>query len=115
MKALLFFLFILCMACSQSPQNDSLLIEGETLINPGNSFEIIESSYVYIEKEMIISYGKLVDKPKKIVSEKTIPILLFQGTSDWRVIPEESLNMDFELQKQKYSIVLLCMNEVITG
>ncbi len=40
---------------------------------------------------------------------KTTPILLLHGTADWRVIPEESLNMALELQKEKvpYRLVML--------
>ncbi len=40
---------------------------------------------------------------------KTTPILLLHGTADWRVIPEESLHMSLELQKEKvpYRLVML--------
>jgi len=39
---------------------------------------------------------------------KTTPILLLHGTADWRVIPEESLEMALELQKAKvpYALVM---------
>jgi len=72
MRNYFLFLIILLAACSPSPQKDSLLIEGATLINPGNTIEIIESSYVYIEGNKIVSYGELANKPKTLVAEKTL-------------------------------------------
>jgi len=63
---------ILFIACSPTPSKDSLLIVGATLINPGNPIEVIHSSYVYIEKSTIISYGSLEEKPSDLISEKTI-------------------------------------------
>jgi len=39
---------------------------------------------------------------------KTTPILLLHGTADWRVVPEESLNMALAMQKAKvpYSLIM---------
>ncbi|VAW13773.1 hypothetical protein MNBD_BACTEROID03-2224 [hydrothermal vent metagenome] len=72
MKIYIALAAVLFMACSPTPLKDSLLIEGATLINPGNSTEIIESSFLYIENGKIESYGTLTEKPNNLVPEKTI-------------------------------------------
>jgi len=71
---------------------------------------------VYVYSELMPGYEKNKDSVMAIRSAiyhanklpKTTPILLLHGTSDWRVIPEESLNMALELQKAKvpYSLVM---------
>jgi len=71
---------------------------------------------VYVYSELMPGYEKNRDSVMRIRSAiyhadklpKTTPILLLHGTSDWRVIPEESLNMATELQKSKvpYSLVM---------
>ena len=74
MKNYFLFLFITLAACSPkpTPKLGSILIEEATLINPGETTEIIESSYIYIEGDMIVSYGSFNEKPKDLVAEKTI-------------------------------------------
>ena len=71
---------------------------------------------VYVYSELMPGYEKNKDSVMALRSAiyhadklpKTTPILLLHGTSDWRVIPEESLNMAAELQKEKvpYSLVM---------
>ena len=71
---------------------------------------------VYVYSELMPGYEKNKDSVMAIRSAiyhadklpKATPILLLHGTSDWRVIPEESLNMATELQKAKvpYSLVM---------
>ena len=71
---------------------------------------------VYVYSELMPGYKKNKDSVMAIRSAiyhadklpKNTPILLLHGTSDWRVIPEESLNMAIELQKAKvpYSLVM---------
>ena len=62
---------------------------------------------VYVYSELMPGYEKNKDSVMAIRSAiyhadklpKTTPILLLHGTSDWRVIPEQSLKMALELQK----------------
>ncbi|MFK5982594.1 MAG: hypothetical protein QM499_06745, partial [Flavobacteriaceae bacterium] len=72
MKKLLFLLFIVLISCHSEPEKDSVLIEGATLINPSDKTEVIESSYVYLLGNVIVSYGDLKDKPSYLIAEKTI-------------------------------------------
>jgi len=72
MKKLLFLILISFIGCNTKPQLNSLLIEGATLINPSSKTEVIESSYVYIEGKIIISYGDLAEKPTNLIAEETI-------------------------------------------
>ena len=71
---------------------------------------------VHVFSELMPNYAK--DKEKLIRERsaifnadklsKTTPILLLHGTADWRVVPEESLNMAIAMQKAKvpYSLVM---------
>ncbi len=71
---------------------------------------------IYVYSELMPGYEKNRDSVMAIRSAiyhadklpKTTPILLLHGTSDWRVLPEESLNMATELQKEKvpYSLIM---------
>lgn len=71
---------------------------------------------VYVYSELMPGYGKNKDSVMAIRSAiyhadklpKTTPILLVHGTSDWRVIPEQSIKMALELQKYKvpYRLVM---------
>ncbi len=72
MKKLVFLLFVILISCHSEPEKDSVLIEGATLINPSDKTEIIESSYVYLLGNTIISYGELKDKPSDLIARKTI-------------------------------------------
>lgn len=72
MKKLFFLLVTVLISCYSEPEKNSLLIEGATLINPSDKTEIINSSYVYILGNTIISYGDLKDKPSKLIARKTI-------------------------------------------
>ena len=72
MKKLLLLISLLLISCHNEPEKDSLLITGATLINPSETIEIIESSYVYILGETIISYGNLKDKPSSLRARKNI-------------------------------------------
>ncbi len=72
MKIFVLLTIILFTACSPDLLKDNLLIEGATLINPGKPTEIIPSSYIYIEKGKIQSYGALADKPEGLAPEKII-------------------------------------------
>ncbi|PHS68083.1 MAG: peptidase [Flavobacterium sp.] len=64
---------------------------------------------VYVYSELMPGYEKNKDSVMKIRSAiyhvdklpKTTPMLLLHGTSDWRVIPEQSIKMVLELQKYK--------------
>jgi len=71
---------------------------------------------VYVYSELMPGYEKNKDSVMAIRSAifhadklpKTTPILLVHGTSDWRVIPEQSIKMALELQKYKvpYRLVM---------
>ncbi len=71
---------------------------------------------VYVYSELIPGYEKNKDSVMAIRSAiyhvdklpKTTPMLLLHGTSDWRVIPEQSIKMALELQKYKvpYRLVM---------
>ena len=71
---------------------------------------------VYVYSELMPGYEKNKDSVMAIRSAiyhadklpKTTPILLVHGTSDWRVIPEQSIKMSLELQKYKvpYRLVM---------
>jgi dipeptidyl aminopeptidase/acylaminoacyl peptidase len=71
---------------------------------------------VYVYSELMPGYEKNKDSVMAIRSAifhadklpKTTPILLLHGTSDWRVIPEQSIKMSLELQKYKvpYRLVM---------
>ena len=50
-----------------------------------------------IDKEKLLRERSAVFNADKL--SKTTPILLLHGTADWRVVPEESLNMALALQK----------------
>ncbi len=51
------------------------------------------------DKENVIRQRSAVYNAHKLC--KTTPILLLHGTADWRVVPEQSLNMALAMQKQK--------------
>jgi len=72
MKNIFSLLFLFLISCHSEPEKDSVLIEGATLINPSDKTEIIETSYVYILGNTIISYGDLKDKPSDLIARKTI-------------------------------------------
>ena len=59
-----------------------------------------------MDKENLLRERSAVFNADKLC--KTTPILLLHGTADWRVVPEESLNMALALQKAKvpYSLVM---------
>ena len=59
------------------------------------------------EKDELLRERSAVFNADKL--SKTTPILLLHGTADWRVVPEESLNMALAMQKAKvpYSLVML--------
>ena len=71
---------------------------------------------VYVYSELMPGYKKDKDSVMAIRSAiyhadklpKTTPMLLLHGTSDWRVIPEQSIKMSLELQKYKvpYRLVM---------
>ncbi len=62
---------------------------------------------VYVYSQLMPGYEKNRDSVMRLRSAvyfadklpKTTPILLLHGTSDWRVIPEQSLTMALQLQK----------------
>ena len=70
--ALLSVLGFLLQGCPPKPTPNSLLIEGATLINPGNPPEIIKISYVYIENGKIVSYGERGTEPRPFYPAKKI-------------------------------------------
>ncbi|PHS68084.1 MAG: hypothetical protein COB12_02380 [Flavobacterium sp.] len=72
MKKLILLLFIVLISCHSEPEKDSVLIEGAILINPSDKTEIIESSYVYLLGNTIISYGDLKDKPSGLTARRII-------------------------------------------
>jgi len=71
----------------------------------------------YVFSELMPNYAEDKDKLLRERSAvfnadklcKTTPILLLHGTADWRVVPEESLNMAMAMQKAKvpYSLIML--------
>ncbi|VAW13775.1 hypothetical protein MNBD_BACTEROID03-2225 [hydrothermal vent metagenome] len=71
----------------------------------------------HVFSQLILGYERNKDSVMAVRSAvfhadklpKTTPILLLHGTADWRVIPEESLNMALALQKEKvpYRLVML--------
>jgi len=71
---------------------------------------------VYVYSELMPGYKKDKDSVMAIRSAifhadklpKKTPMLLLHGTSDWRVIPEQSIKMSLELQKYKvpYRLVM---------
>lgn len=58
------------------------------------------------DKEKLLRERSAVFNADKL--SKTTPILLLHGTADWRVVPEESLNMALAMQKAKvpYGLVM---------
>ena len=58
------------------------------------------------DKDELIRQRSAVFNANKLC--KTTPILLLHGTADWRVVPEESLNMALAMQKARvpYSLVM---------
>ncbi len=60
----------------------------------------------HTNKEILLRERSAVFNADKLC--KTTPILLLHGTADWRVVPEESLNMALAMQKAKvpYSLVM---------
>ncbi|GEM_PF-99251 len=78
--------------------------------NRGNEME----AWVYSElmpdyweyKDSLLSVRSAITRVNEIC--KTTPVLLLHGTADWRVMPEESLNMALAFQKEKvpYRLVM---------
>lgn len=64
-------MFVL-VGCPPDSTPNSTFIYGATLINPGNTTEIIEKSYVYLENDTIVSYGELGTQSNMIFPAKKI-------------------------------------------
>ncbi len=60
----------------------------------------------YAHKDSLLASRSAITQVDKIC--KTTPILMLHGTSDWRVVPEESLNMALAFQKEQipYRLVM---------
>lgn len=69
---LLFFFSFLFIGCSPKPTKNSVFIYGATLINPSDSTEIIEKSYVFFVNDTIVSYGELGTESKMFFPEKKV-------------------------------------------